>query len=128
MFFLLEVKKPTGKLSKLKGYRLEKMDEKQQCIKKAGYDVAEDFMAAIAGMDISTGIKIAEFIEKNFSSLQASVLVSKVLGGLVMDDDNEPITFGLEFIRNESEFIVLSDLKLISMDEYLDLMNLKQRI
>jgi hypothetical protein len=128
MFFLLEVKKPTGKLSKLKGYRLEKMDEKQQCIKKAGYDVAEDFMVAIAGMDISTGIKIAEFIEKNFSSLQASVLVSKVLGGLVMDDDNEPITFGLEFIRNESEFIVLSDLKLISMDEYLDLMNLKQRI
>lgn len=128
MFFLLEVKKPTGKLSKLKGYRLEKMDEKQQCIKKAGYDVAEDFMVAIAGMDISTGIKIAEFIEKNFSSLQASILVSKVLGGLVMDDDNEPITFGLEFIRNESEFIVLSDLKLISMDEYLDLMNLKQRI
>ena len=58
----------------------------------------------------------------------ASILVSKVLGGLVMDDDNEPITFGLEFIRNESEFIVLSDLKLISMDEYLDLMNLKQRI
>ena len=128
MFFLLEVKKPTGKLSKLKGYRLEKMDEKKQCIKKAGYDVAEDFMVAIAGMDISTGIKIAEFIEKNFSSLQASILVSKVLGGLVMDDDNEPITFGLEFIRNESEFIVLSDLKLISMDEYLDLMNLKQRI
>ena len=128
MFFLLEVKKPTGKLSKLKGYRLEKMDEKQQCIKKAGYDVAEDFMEAIAGIDISTGIKIAEFIEKNFSSLQASILVSKVLGGLVMDDDNEPITFGLEFIRNESEFIVLSDLKLISMDEYLDLMNLKQRI
>ena len=128
MFFLLEVKKPTGKLSKLKGYRLEKMDEKQQCIKKAGYDIAEDFMVAIARMDISTGIKIAEFIEKNFSSLQANILVSKVLGGLVMDDDNEPITFGLEIIRNESEFIVLSDLKLISMDEYLDLMNLKQRI
>ena len=104
------------------------MDLKQIYIKKGGYEVAEGFMAAIAGMDISTGIKIAEFIEKNFSSLQASILVSKVLGGLVMDDDNEPITFGLEFIRNESEFIVLSDLKLISMDEYLDLMNLKQRI
>lgn len=128
MFFLLEVKKPTCKLSKLKGYRLEKMGEKQKYIRKAYYDVAEEFMAAIAGMDISTGIKIAKFIEKNFSSLEGSILVSKVLGGLVMDDDNEPITFGLEIIRNESEFIVLSDLKIISMDEYLDLMNLKQRI
>ena len=73
-------------------------------------------------------IKIAKFIEKNFSSLEGSILVSKVLGGLVMDDDNEPITFGLEIIRNDSEFIVLSNLKIISMDEYLDLMNLKQRI
>ncbi len=104
------------------------MGEKQKYIRKAYYDVAEEFMAAIAGMDISTGIKIAKFIEKNFSSLEGSILVSKVLGGLVMDDDNEPITFGLEIIRNDSEFIVLSNLKIISMDEYLDLMNLKQRI
>ena len=104
------------------------MGEKQKYIRKAYYDVAEEFMAAIAGMDISTGIKIAKFIEKNFPSLEVSILVSKVLGGLVMDDDNEPITFGLEIIRNDSEFIVLSNLKIISMDEYLDLMNLKQRI
>jgi len=65
------------------------MGEKQKYIRKAYYDVAEEFMAAIAGMDISTGIKIAKFIEKNFSSLEGSILVSKVLGGLVMDDDND---------------------------------------
>ena len=104
------------------------MGEKQKYIRKAYYDVAEEFMAAIVGMDISTGIKIAKFIEKNFSSLEVSILVSKVLGGLVMDDDNEPITFGLEINRSETKFIILSDLKLIPMDEYLDLMNLKNII
>ena len=124
----MEVKKPTCKLSKLKGYRLEKMGEKQKYIRKAYYEVAEGFMAAIAGMEINTGIKIAKFIEKNFSSIEVSTEVSKVLGGLVIDDNKEPITFGLEINRSKTKFIVLTDLKLIPMDEYLDLMNLKNII
>ena len=43
-----------------------------------------------------------------------------------MDDENEPITFALEIIKNnESEFTILSDVQLIPMDEYLDLLNIK---
>ena len=104
------------------------MDLKQKYIKKGGYEVAEGFMAAIAGMEINTGIKIAKFIEKNFSSIEGSTEVSIVLGGLVIDDNKEPITFGLEINRSKTKFIVLTDLKLIPMDEYLDLMNLKNII
>ena len=40
------------------------MDLKQKYIKKGGYEVAEDFMAAIAGMEINTGIKIAKSTQK----------------------------------------------------------------
>ena len=104
------------------------MGEKQKYIRKAYYEVAEGFMAAIAGMEINTGIKIAKFIEKNFSSIEGSTEVSEALGGLVIDDNKEPITFGLEINRSKTKFIVLTDLKLIPMDEYLDLMNLKNII
>ena len=102
------------------------MDAEQKYIREAGYDVAEDFMESISDMDIRTGIKIAKFIEKNIDHIPTNKLISTVLGGLIMDDENEPITFALEIIKNqESEFTILSDVQLVCMDEYLDLLNLK---
>jgi hypothetical protein len=82
-------------------------------------------MESISDMDIRTGIKIANFIEKNIDYIPTNKLISTVLGGLIMDDENEPITFALEIIKNESKYTILSDVQLISMDEYLDLLNLK---
>ena len=101
------------------------MDAEQKYIREAGYDVAEDFMESISDMDIRTGIKIANFIEKNIDYIPTNKLISTVLGGLIMDDENEPITFALEIIKNESKYTILSDVQLISMEEYLDLLNLK---
>jgi len=101
------------------------MGAEQKYIREAGYDVAEDFMESISDMDIRTGIKIANFIEKNIDYIPTNKLISTVLGGLIMDDENEPITFALEIIKNESKYTILSDVQLISMDEYLDLLNLK---
>tara|TARA_R110001592_G_scaffold6573_1_gene35286 strand:+ start:200 stop:451 length:252 start_codon:yes stop_codon:yes gene_type:complete len=83
-------------------------------------------MESISDMDIRTGIKIAKFIEKNIDNIPTNKLISTVLGGVIMDDENEPITFALEIIKNkESEFTILSDVQLIPMDEYLDLLNIK---
>jgi len=104
------------------------MDAEQRYIREAGYDVAEDFMESISDMDIRTGIKIAKFIEQNVDSVPTNKLVSTVLGGVVVGDDNDPITFALEIIKDESKYIILSDVQLISMDEYLDLLNLKLNI
>lgn len=100
------------------------MDVKQRYIRESGYDVAEDFVEEIQKMDIRTGIKIARFIENNVDKVAANSLVSTVLGGVIIDDNNRPVTFALEMIRTNSPHIILSDLKLISMDEYLDLLNL----
>ena len=104
------------------------MDAEQKYIREAGYDVAEEFMESISDMDIRTGIKIAKFIQENVDDIPSNKLVSTILGGVVVDDDNDPITFALEIINNDSEYIILSDVKLISMDEYLDLLNLKLNI
>ena len=104
------------------------MDAEQKYIREAGYDVAEDFMESISDMDIRTGIKVAKFIQENIDDIPTNKLVSTILGGVVVDDDNDPITFALEIINNDSTHIILSDVKLISMDEYLDLLNLKLNI
>ena len=104
------------------------MDAEQKYIREAGYDVAEDFMESISDMDIRTGIKVAKFIQENIDDVPVNRLVSTVLAGVVVDDDNDPITFALEIINNDSTHIILSDVKLISMDEYLDLLNLKLNI
>jgi hypothetical protein len=105
------------------------MDVKQRYIREAGYDVAEDFIETLQELDIRTGIKIAKFIEENIDKVAENKLVSTVLGGVVIDDDNEPITFALEMIKTPDHCtvgnsIILSDIKMIPMDDYLDLLNL----
>ena len=69
------------------------MDVKRKYIKEAGYDVDEYFVEQLQGLDIRTGIKIAKFIETNVITIPTNQLVSTVLGGVVVDDNNNPITF-----------------------------------
>tara|TARA_R110002167_G_scaffold126382_1_gene307100 strand:- start:4503 stop:4877 length:375 start_codon:yes stop_codon:yes gene_type:complete len=99
------------------------MDVKLKYIKDAPYDVDEYFVEQLQELDIRTGIKIAKYIDKNINKVSTNKLISTVIGGLVIDDDDEPITFALEIIKGKSKSIILSDIQLISMDEYLDLLN-----
>jgi len=92
---------------------------------EAGFDIEEDFVETLQDIDIRTGIKIAKFIQDNEYKVPPNLLASTVLEGLVMCDDNEPVTFIVEIIKDHSSNPILADLKLIEMDEYLDLMNLK---
>jgi len=106
------------------------MDAKPRFIKEAGYDIAEEFVETLQQLDIRTGIKIAKFIEKNVGNIPTSKLTSTVIGGVVIDDDGDPITFALEVlkIKEQEEIIILSDIQLVSMDEYLDLLNLNKQL
>jgi len=101
------------------------MELKQKYIKEGGYDIGEDFVETIQTLDIRTGIKVAQFIDKNIDKVPANSLVSTVLGGIVVDDFNETFPFALEVIKHDEESeVILSDLQIISMDEYLDLYNI----
>ena len=93
-------------------------------IKNKDYEVGKDFVSALYQIEIPTGIKIAHFIEKNINDLPINTLVSYVYGGLVMDKHNRPVTFTIEVIQPDEYEPILSDLQLVPMDEYLDLMNL----
>jgi hypothetical protein len=109
------------------------MDVKQKYIREAGYDIAEDFVETLGNLDIRTGIKIAKFIDKNIDLIPESILCSTILGGVVIDDNNNPVTFALEALRFTKDHtlpsqIILSDIKLVSMDEYLDLLNLNSHL
>jgi len=100
------------------------MDVKQKYIKEAGFDIDEGFVETIQKFDIRTGIKIARFIQEHVDNIHPNTHVSTILGGVVINDDNEPVTFAVEIIKDYSPHIILSDLQLIPMDEYLDLLNL----
>jgi len=104
------------------------MDVKQRYIREAGYDVGEDFIETIQTIDLRTAIKIATFISKERPKLKRNLLVSSVLAGVIIDDYNKPITFAVELIKTNDPHIILSDLKFISMDEYLDLYNINKKI
>ncbi len=103
------------------------MDAGRKYIKDKGFDVSEDFVESLSNMDILTGIKIARFIDEKVDAVDINSLVSTVLGGVVIDNDDEPITFALEIIKDEETNIILSDIKMVSMDEYLDLINLNKK-
>ena len=73
-----------------------------------------------------TCLELAKFIDDNMDDFDYTNLVSTILGVLVMDDNDNPLTFALEIIKDESSVLVLSDIKEVCMDEYLDLLNLSK--
>ena len=100
------------------------MGVERKYIMESGYEIAEEFAESMQEIDIRTGIKIAEFIDNNVDSIDHSKLISTVLGGLIVDDYNEVVTFALEIIKEDDPIIIISDITMVSMDEYLDLINL----
>tara|TARA_R110000822_G_scaffold184505_3_gene323841 strand:- start:155 stop:511 length:357 start_codon:yes stop_codon:yes gene_type:complete len=103
------------------------MDVERRYIRDKGFEVSEDFVESLSDIDIRTGIKIARFIDEKVDGVDINSLVSTVLGGVVIDDYDQPITFALEIIKDEETNIILSDIKMVSMDEYLDLINLNKK-
>tara|TARA_R100000900_G_scaffold62356_3_gene49900 strand:- start:10326 stop:10688 length:363 start_codon:yes stop_codon:yes gene_type:complete len=99
------------------------MDVKLRYTGGEDYDVSEDFLESISEIDFTTAIKIARNIGNGWVTLPHTNMVSHVLGGVV-EHDGEYVTYALELLRLEDDFILLTDIKLIEMDEYLDLINL----
>ena len=105
----------------------QSMDVEPRYTTDAGLDIGEDFLDTLQDLDIRLGIKIARFIADNIQEVEVNRLVSTILGGLVDGDNKEPITFALEIIKSNESNIMLSDLEIIDMDEYLDLLNLNKK-
>ena len=88
------------------------------------YKVEEFFIDSLQELDLYTALKIARYIERNINSLPANDLCSYILGGVIVETIGDPITFALEIVSDNKGSTTLTDVSLISMDEYLDLINL----
>ena len=97
---------------------------RQKFIEDKGYDVDDYFMDELQKFDLYTALRIATFIEQNLKILPVNHFTSYVLGGCVVHSIGDPITFALEIINTKTDPTILTDVTLITMDEYLDLINL----
>ena len=88
------------------------------------FDFEEFFVESLQELDLYTALKIGRYIKKNIKSLPVNNLRSYILGGVIVDTIGDPITFALEVVSLKNEPTTLTDVSLISMDEYLDLINL----
>ena len=97
------------------------MDLKQRYIKDKGYDVEDEFMDELKSMDKKTAIAIAYFIENNVEDVKVNELSTYIYGCIVYVY-KQPVTFALEIMKVKYRYLTFTDISLISMDEYLDLM------
>ena len=96
------------------------MDLKQRYIRDRGYDVEEEFMDSLRSLDHKIAVKIALYLEENIYDIEPNELTTYILGGVVHVEDN-PVTFALEIMKIKHRHLTFTDITLISMDEYLDL-------
>jgi|TARA_B100000900_G_C20385529_1_gene636342 hypothetical protein len=97
------------------------MDLKQRYIRDKGYDVEQEFMDELKSFDSKVALEIALFLEDNVRDLKPNEFTTYVYGGLVMVE-LKPVTFAIEIMRVKYRHLTFTDISLISMDEYLDLM------
>jgi|TARA_R110002020_G_scaffold164988_3_gene352193 hypothetical protein len=99
----------------------------QKYIKDSGYEMEDEFMDALHILNPIVSYKIGKFIEDNVLDLPPNPFTSYVLGGIV-HHNNKPYPFALEIIKEEGFMTILSNLIMISLDDYLDLINLNTYI
>jgi len=103
------------------------MELKQKYIRDSGYDLDDDFTDFLHKVDPVLAYKIGKYIEDHVTEVPDNPLRSHVLGGVVMHE-NKPVTFALELVKQKGLLVSLTNLIFISMDEYLDLINLNYYI
>jgi hypothetical protein len=88
------------------------------------YEISDEFLESMDDFGVRTRILIAKHIEEYTIVVPSEELVSHHVGGVIDDPDHGATPFAIEIMRVDKDLVMLTDIKLISMDEYLDLINL----
>ena len=88
------------------------------------YEISDEFLESMDDLGIRTRILIAKQIEEYSIVVPEEELMSHHVGGIINDPDHGATPFAIEIMRIDKDLVMLTDIKLISMDEYLDLINL----
>ena len=99
------------------------MELELKYIEDKKYDVDDSFVIALENIDRDMAILIATFLEDHLLDLPTNDFTTHIYGGLVHYFD-EPIPFVVEILKASGSYLTFTDLQLIDMNEYLDLVNL----
>jgi|TARA_R110002012_G_scaffold124776_1_gene275962 hypothetical protein len=100
------------------------MELEPKYTKGSKYLLEDEFIASLEELDVRTAVKIARYIDSVNIEIPFNDFTSTILGGVINMGANKVVTFAVEVINTRNSKAVLSDFKLITMDEYLDLYNL----
>ena len=101
------------------------MDLEQKYIEVNKYYLDDDFLESLDSMDKSISSRIADYIDENIWYTKFNDGTDTVLSGVIDDNVDTPITFQLEVYKSTRNEVTLSDVYLITMDDYLDMYNMK---
>ena len=99
------------------------MESRLKYIKDNGYDVEDQYLESLDKMDYDLSIIIENYIDENVLDVPPNNFVSYIFGGVVRHY-NKDHYFALEIVRTQGSFLLLSNIDLINVNEYLDLINL----
>lgn len=100
------------------------MDLEQKYTEGENYEISDEFLQSLDEFDIRTSILIAKQIESSTILVPSKIMSTYLIGGIIDDPYDGPTPFAVEILRVDDGLVMFTDVKLISMDEYLDLINL----
>lgn len=92
-------------------------------IKEKTYDIEEGYAISLEEMPPGLAYSIAVHIENNIPEVPVNDYTTYVYGGHVQYN-KQPYAFAFEIMHATGEYPTLTDVTLIDIDEYLDLINL----
>jgi hypothetical protein len=95
----------------------------QKYIEVKEFDISDSFFDKLHENGLEVAVGIAQVISDSYIEIPDDSLTFHTIGG-VASLHGEDIPFSIKFIKINPETILLADIQLISMDEYLDLINL----
>lgn len=101
------------------------MGSKQKYTEVNRYYLDDDFLESLGSIDRDTATKIADYIDDTIWYTNFSDGTDTILGGIIDENVEYPITFQIEVYKNKKNEVTLSDINLISIDDYLDMYNMK---
>lgn len=100
------------------------MELEQKSTEDKYYEISDEFLDSMDELGVRTSILIAKEIEHGSMLVPSEPLTTHHVGGIVDDPVEGPTPFAIEILRVDEEVVLLANVSLISMDEYLDLINL----
>lgn len=99
------------------------MELKQKSIEVTNFELEDLFLENLRKFGLENAMIVADFLENihNLDFISDKVVI---YGGMVNITKNFPIFFEVEFLKDLPNTAVLINIELISVDEYLDYINL----